>query len=56
MNSQDLQDPEKLSTIWAHNTEKVVDNINYTKLMVIDKKLMEAIKLEYSELVKFEEY
>lgn len=56
MNAQDLPDPDSLLTTWVQNLDNVVDNINYTKLLLIVMKLKEDIELKFIELVKSEEY
>ena len=43
--AQDLQDPEKVSTSWIKNLNKIVNKMNNTKSSMIDMKLKDAIKL-----------
>ena len=45
MDAQELQDPEKLSTIWVKNLNKIVNNMNNTKSLMIGMKPKDAIKL-----------
>ena len=45
MNAQELQDPEKVSTIWVKNLNKIVNKMNNTISSVIDMKPKDAIKL-----------
>ena len=45
VDAQELQDPEKVSTIYAKNFNKIVNKMNNTKLSMIDMKLKDAIKL-----------
>ena len=50
MNAQELQDPEKVSTIWAKNLNKIVNKMNNTKSLMIDMKSEVAIKLDKTYL------
>ena len=52
MDAQELQDPEKVSTIWVKNLNKIVNKMNNTKLSMIDMKLKDAIKLDTVPLDK----
>ena len=44
MGTQELQDPEKVSTIWVKNLNKTVKKMNNTKSSMIDMKPKDAIK------------
>ena len=46
MDDQELQDPEKASTIWVKNLNKIVNKMNYKKLSMTGMKPKNAIKLE----------
>ena len=46
MNAQEIQDPEKVSTIWVKNLNGIVKKMNKTKSSMIDMKPRNAIKLE----------
>ena len=46
MDAQELQDPEKVSTIWVRHLNKIVNMMNNTKLSMIDMKPKNAIKLD----------
>ena len=46
MDAQELQGPEKISAIWVKNLNKIVDKMNNTKLLMIDVKPKDAIKLD----------
>ena len=46
VDAQELQDPEKVSTIWVRNLNKIVNMMNNTKLSMIDMKPKNAIKLD----------
>ena len=46
MDVQELQDPEKVSTICVKNLNSTVKNMNNTKSTMIDIKPKDAIKLE----------
>ena len=48
MNAQELQDPEKVSTIWVKNLNKPVNKMNSTVLSMIGMKPKDAIKLDSS--------
>ena len=52
MNAQELQDPEKVSTIWVKNLNKIVNKMNNTKSLMIDMKPEVAIKLDIVPLDK----
>ena len=49
---QELQDPEKVSTTWVKNLNKIVNKMNNTKLSMIDMKPKDAIKLDTVPLDK----
>ena len=46
MDAQELQDPEKVSTIWVNNLKKIVNKMNNTKSLMIDMKPKDTIKLD----------
>ena len=52
MDAQELQDPEKVSTIWVKNINKIVNKMNNTKSSMIDMKPKDAIKLDTVPLDK----
>ena len=52
MDAQELQDPEKLSTIWVKNLNKIVNKMNNTKSLMIGMKPKDAIKLDTVPLDK----
>ena len=52
MDAQELQDPEKVSTIWVKNLNKIVNKMNNTVPSVIGMKAKDAIKLETVPLDK----
>ena len=52
MNAQELQDPEKLSTIWVKNLNKIVKKMNNTVSSMIDMKPKDAIKVDAVPLDK----
>ena len=45
MDAQELQDPEKISTIWVRNLNKTVNKINNTISSMIGMKPKDTIKL-----------
>ena len=45
MNAQELQDPEKVSTIWVKNLNKTVNKMNNTASSMIGMKPKDAIEL-----------
>ena len=49
---QELEDPEKVSTIWVKNLNGIVKKMNNTKSSMIDMKPKDAIKLEDVPLEK----
>ena len=49
---QELEDPEKVSTIWVKNLHGIVKKMNNTKSSMIDMKPKDAIKLEDVPLEK----
>ena len=52
MDAQELQDPEKVSTIWLKNLNKIVDNMKNTKSLMTGMKPKDAIKLDTVPLDK----
>ena len=46
MDVQEVQDPEKVSTIWVKNLNEIVNKMNNTKSSMIDMKPNDAIKLD----------
>ena len=52
MDAQELQDTEKVSTIWVKNLNKIVNKMNNTKSSMIDMKPKDAIKLDTVPLDK----
>ena len=52
MDAQELQDPEKLSTVWVKNLNKIVNKMNNTELSMIGMKPKDAIKLDTVPLHK----
>ena len=46
MDAQELQDPEKVSTIWVKNLNKTVNKMNNTVSSIIGMKPKDAIKLD----------
>ena len=46
MDAQELQDPDKVSTIWVKNLNKIVNKMNNTKSSMIDMKPKDANKLD----------
>ena len=52
MDAQELQDPEKVSTIWVKNLNKIVNKMNNTKSSIIGMKPKDAIKLDTVPLDK----
>ena len=52
MDAQELQDPEKVSTIWVKNLTKTVNNMNNIKSLMIIMKPKDAIKLDTNPLDK----
>ena len=52
MDSEELQDPEKLSTIWVKNFNKTVNKMSNTVSSMIDMKPKDAIKLNTVPLNK----
>ena len=55
MDAQELQDPEKVSTIWVKNLNKTVNKMNLTVSSMIDMKPMDVIKLDTIRLHKYSE-
>ena len=45
MDTHELQDPEKISTIWVKNLNKIVNKMNNTVSSMIGMKPKDAIKL-----------
>ena len=52
MDAQELQDPEKVSTIWVKNLNKIVNKMNNTVSSMIGMKPKDAIKLDTIPLDK----
>ena len=52
MAAQELQDPEKVSTIWVKNSIKIVNKMSNTVSSMIDIKPKDAIKLDTIPLDK----
>ena len=52
MDAQELQDRQKVSTIWVNNLHKIVNKMNDAKSSMIDLKLKDAIKLDTVPLDK----
>ena len=52
MDAHELQDPEKVSTIWVKNLNKVVNEMNSTVSSMIGMKPKDAIKLDTVPLDK----
>ena len=52
IDAEELQDPEKDSTIWVKNLSKIVNKMNNTKSSMIDMKPKDAIKLDTVPLDK----
>ena len=52
MGAQELQDPEKVSTIWVKNLNQIVNKMNNTKSLMIDMKPKDPIKLDTVPLDK----
>ena len=52
MDAQELQDPEKVSTIWVKNLNKTVNKMNNTVSSMIGMKPKDAIKLDTVPLYK----
>ena len=52
MDAQELQDPEKVSTIWVKNLNKTVNKMNNTVSSMIGMKPNDAIKLDTIPLDK----
>ena len=46
MDAQEIQEPEKVSTIWVKNLNKIVNKISNTVSSMIDMKPKDAIKLD----------
>ena len=46
MDAQELQDPEKVSTIWVKNLNSIVNKMSNTKSSMADMKPKDAIKLD----------
>ena len=52
MDAQELQDPEKVSSIWVNNLNKTMNKMNNTILLMTDMKPEDAIKLDTVPLDK----
>ena len=56
MDSQEFQDPEKVSAMCIKNLNSIVNKMNNTKSLMIYMKPKDAIKLDIVELDKSEAY
>ena len=56
MDTQELNDSEKVSAIWFENHKIIVKKMNSIKPSMVDMKPKNAIKLDIVELDKFETY
>ena len=56
MDVQELQDYEKVSTIKVKNANSIVNKIKSTKLMMIDMKPKDAMKVDIVELDQSQTY
>ena len=52
MDPHELQDPEKVLTIWVKNLNTIVNKMNNTKSLMIHMKPKDAIKLDTVPLDK----
>ena len=52
MDAQELQDPEKVSTIWVKNLKKAMNKTNNTLSLMIGMRPKDAIKLDTVPLDK----
>ena len=52
MDTQELQDPEKVSIIWVKNLNKIVNKMNNSKSSMIDMKPKDTIKVDTVPLDK----
>ena len=52
MDAQELQDPEKVSTIWVKNLNKAMNKTNNTLSLMIGMRPRDAIKLDTIPLDK----
>ena len=52
MDAQELQNPEKVSTIWVKNFNKILNKMNNTVSSMIDMNPKDAIKLDTVQLDK----
>ena len=52
MDAQELQDPEKVSTIWVKNLNKIVNKMSNTESSMTGIKPKDAIKLDIVPLKK----
>ena len=52
MDAQELQDLERVSTIWVKNLNSIVNKMNNTKSSMVDMKPKDAIKLDTAKLDK----
>ena len=52
MDTQELQDQEKVSTIWVKNLNKILNKINNTISSIVGMKPKDAIKLDTVPLDK----
>ena len=54
--TQELNDPEKVSSVWVKYLYELVDKMNNTETDMTEMKPKDAIKLENIKLVKSEDY
>ena len=52
MDTQELQDQEKVSTIWVKNLNKILNKMNNTISLIVGMKPKDAIKLDTVPLDK----
>ena len=52
MDAQELQDLEKVSTIWVKNLNSIVTKMKNTKSLMVDMKPKDAIKLDAAQIDK----
>ena len=52
MDAQELQDPEKVSTIWVKSLNKTVNKMNNTVSSMVGMKPKDAVKLDIAPLDK----
>ena len=56
MDAQELQNSEKVPTVWVKNLNSILNEINNTKSSMIDMKPNNVIKLDIVEQYKSERY